>query len=198
MSDHLVHFMSGSTWEDAFATLCRIISERRLLGSGRINRGGHVCVCFSEAPLPVVPQGPVNTDAYSRYTPFGVLVDKRWLFSRGGRPVIYQSEREYAQLPETIQWRHVRYEPDAEPPVDFTWEREWRVQTDALPLTPNDAVIVLPNEGWEARLRAAFDTNQDWQVEAYVQILGRDIAEAYREEFPWRVTCMGAPDPATS
>jgi hypothetical protein len=70
------------------------------------------------------------------------------------------------------------------------------LQTDALPLTPNDAVIVLPNEGWEARLRAAFHNDQDWQVEAYMQILGRDIAEAYREEFPWRVTCLGTPDPA--
>lgn len=38
------------------------------------------------------------------------------------------------------------------PPVDFTWEREWRLQTDVLPLMQNDVVIVLPNEGWEERL----------------------------------------------
>lgn len=196
MSDHLAHFMSGPECEVAFANLCRIIGERRLRGSGRNNRDGHVYVCFSEAPLPVVPHGPVNAGAYSRYTPFGVLVDKRWLFARGGRPVIYQSEQEYAQLPGTLQWRHMRYEPDAEPPVDFTWEREWRLQTNALSLTPNDAVIVLPNKEWEARLRGAFHDDQDWQVEAYAQILGMDIAEAYREELPWRVTCLGMPDAA--
>lgn len=137
MSDHLVHFMSGPTWGAAFDTLCLIIDERRLVGSGRINRGGYRCVCFSEAPLPIVPGGLVNSDAYSRYTPFGILIDKRFLFARGGRPVIYQSEREYDQLPEALRWRHMRYEPDGEPRVDFTWEREWRLHADELRLEPS-------------------------------------------------------------
>jgi hypothetical protein len=196
MSDHLVHFMSGPTWEGAFGTLCRIIEERRLLGSGRINRDRYRCVCFSEAPLPLVPGGLVNSDAYSRYTPFGVMVDKRWLFARGGRPVIYQPEQEYGQLPEALRWRHMRYEPDADEPVDFTWEREWRLHADELPLDPSCAVLVLPNEAWETRLRSAFNEQQDWQVAEYALVLHQDIAEAYREEFPWRVTRLGARDPA--
>lgn len=195
MADHVVHFMSGRTWEDAFGTLNKIIRERRLLGSGRVNRDHHVCVCFSEAPLLVSRQGPVNPDAYSRYRPFGVLFDKRWIFARGGRPVIYQSEADYAQMPVNLQWRHMRYEPDAEPPIDFTWEREWRLQVDELRLNSTECVIVLPNNGWEQRMRDVFDDEQNWQVEAYAHVLGRDIAEQYREEFPWRVTCLNTPDP---
>jgi hypothetical protein len=78
--------------------------------------------------------------------------------------VIYQPEQEYGRLPEALRWRHMRYEPDAAEPVDFTWEREWRLHADEVPLDPSYAVLVLPNEAWETRLRNAFDEQQDWQV----------------------------------
>lgn len=196
MADHVVHFTSGDTLDAAFDTLCRIVEEGRLRGNAGFNRGGHVCVCFTEAPLLMIPDGPVNPDAYSRYKPFGVMFDKRWMFSHGGRPVIYQSDREYEELPDALKWRHMRYEPDADPAIDFTWEREWRLCVDELPLRPNECVIVLPDRAWETRLRDVFRTQQDWQVEQYAQVLDRTIAEQYREDFPWRVASLRTPDPA--
>ena len=38
MADHLVHLMRGPRWVDAFVALQRILHERQLRGSGRINR----------------------------------------------------------------------------------------------------------------------------------------------------------------
>ena len=195
MADHLVHFMSGPRWGDAFRTLQTVIDERRLIGSGRVNRGGYLCVCFSEAPLQVVRGGPVNDDGYSRYTPFGILFDKRWIFAQGGRPVIYQPEAEYNLLPEELRWRHMRYEIDGPEHVDFTWEREWRLHVDELQFDPSNAVVIVPNADWEQRLRVALDDQQDWQVAEYAQILDETIAEAYREDFPWRVACLDTPTP---
>jgi hypothetical protein len=54
--------------------------------------------------------------------------------------VIYQTDPERASLPQGLQWRHVRYEP---PNIDFTWEREWRICTDILPLEPQATLVVV-------------------------------------------------------
>jgi hypothetical protein len=78
-----------------------------------------------------------------RYAPLGVMVDKRWLYERGGRPVIYQSHAEFDELPESKQHLHVRYEPDQG--IDYSWEREWRIKTDSLELDPEQTTIVVPS-----------------------------------------------------
>lgn len=78
------------------------------------------------------------------------MVNKAWLFDIGGRPVIYQSDSEFELLHDDQKYRHVRYEPANN--VDFTWEREWRILTDELPLDPDVATIVVPNRDWERRI----------------------------------------------
>lgn len=60
--------------------------------------------------------------------------------------MIYQGEDEFDALPESHRWRHVRYEPDRDPPIVFTWEREWRIRTEALVLPLGVARLVLPHE----------------------------------------------------
>jgi hypothetical protein len=79
------------------------------------------------------------------------MVSKLWLFQQGGRPVIYQPDGEYDLLPEVLRYRHVRYEPDQ---VDFTWEREWRIQTKTLPLDLQQTTFVVPSRAWEDRFRS--------------------------------------------
>lgn len=37
MADHLVRFMAGAPWVDAFGTMQRTLHQRLLRGSGRIN-----------------------------------------------------------------------------------------------------------------------------------------------------------------
>jgi hypothetical protein len=135
-----------------------IVWEQRLRGGTGHIKGGYQCVCFTEAPQ--------NTfhDIIGRYRPFGIRVSKKWLYNEGGRPVIYQAEDEYDALPESHRWRHVRYEPGAIPPVDFTWEREWRIHTESLPFPPGEARLVLPQADWAARLEAEHLEEEDYRI----------------------------------
>jgi hypothetical protein len=188
ISDKLVHFTSGESEEEAFQRLRNIMEERRILGTSEKIRGGYKCVCFTEAPLTILPGGLVNPDAYSRYRPFGIMVEKRWLFEKGGRPVIYQTDEDFNILPEEIRWRHVRYEPNRDPPIDFTWEREWRIKCEFLTIAPSYAGIVVLDEHWAQRMIDEHETEQDFVVLQYSLILDEDLAQQYREEFPWRIS----------
>ncbi len=116
-----------------FANLRSIIRERRLIAGNYMIRGGYRCVSFTEAPIEAFIDGFVRQFPFTRYSRFGVMFDKSWVFELGGRPVIYQPEIEFNILPEELRWRHVRYEPGAEQAKDFTWEREWRMNCDELP-----------------------------------------------------------------
>jgi len=176
VADKVVHFTSGATHEEAYGRLRSIVSDCQLNASGDKIRGNHLCICFSEAPLNSLQHGLVNPSAYSRYSPFGVIFEKRWLFEKGGRPVIYQSDAEYAHLPEDLRWRHMRYEPGT---IDFTWEREWRIQCDSLPFAPHETGIVVPTREWAHRLEADHDSEQNYEVLQYSQIMDELLAEQY-------------------
>ena len=84
-----------------------------------------------------------------RYAPFGVMLRKKWLYERGGRPVIYQTESEFSLLHAEHQFRHVRYQPGTI--SDHTWEREWRVKIDALSLEKSEVTFIVPTRRWEER-----------------------------------------------
>lgn len=185
ISDKVVHFTRGDTWEDAFGALCEIVEAGQLIGSNGNIKGGYPCVCFSEAPLNSLPDGLVNPAAYSKYSPFGIIFEKSFLFQHGGRPVIYQPDSEYEDLPENIRWRHVRYEPDLEPVIDFTWEREWRIQTESLTVSPDICDLVFPNREWGEKMRCAHQEQQEFLVQEYSLIFDENIAEQYREQYPW-------------
>src|SRR5262245_35390730 len=126
LTENLIHFIRGETDEEVYGKLRQILDERRLLGRTGHIKGGFQCVCFSESPLALVRDGFVNKHGTTRYPTCGIMVPKTWLFERGGRPVIYQPDEEFDDLPESHRWRHVRFEPLNG--VDFTWEREWRIQ----------------------------------------------------------------------
>jgi hypothetical protein len=159
LTNDVVHWIRGESNEHAFETLRHIVGEQRLLGGDGHIRGGYRCVCFTEAPQTLFHQ------VLGRYRPFGLRLCKKWLFSQGGRPVIYQADEEFEQLPDSHRWRHVRYEPARQPPIDFSWEREWRVRTDALPLLPQQASIIVPDEKWMARLEEDHNEREGHRIE---------------------------------
>lgn len=144
-------------------------------------------MCFSEAPLAALEHGLLSSSAYSRYAPFGVMFDKKWIFEHGGRPVIYQPDAEYSTLPESHRWRHVRYEPTTEEPIDFTWEREWRIQTDELCFDSSVCSIIVPDQDWVDRIIAEHEKVQDFKTLQYNQIMDEDLAMQYRESFDWLI-----------
>jgi hypothetical protein len=150
LSNRLIHLTRGTTSKEASEKFLSIVRESRLLGSNGYIRGGANCVCFSEAPLSVLTHTlSAPTENGMRYAPFGVIVSKSWLFQQGGRPVIYQSHDEYDALPDALKFRHVRYEPHRG--IDHTWEREWRINVDELPLVSSEVTFVVPTREWERR-----------------------------------------------
>lgn len=187
ISHHLIHFTRGVTDASAFKRLLKIIKDKKLIGSNNKIKGKYRCVCFSEAPLKSLSGGLVNEDYYSGYSPFGIMVSKKWLFEQGGRPVIYQPSSEYKELPESHRWRHMTFElRDGRSFSNFTWEREWRIQCNELSFDSASAAIIIRDASWLTRLVGEHDEDQDYTVMQYSVIL-EEIAELYREPFKWKV-----------
>ena len=150
LSNCVVHLTRGATRELAAESFVSILKSRQLRGSDLDIRGGYECVCFSEAPLSALVHSlALPAEHGMRYAPFGAMVRKKWLFDMGGRPVIYQTEAEFELLHERQRFRHVRYDPARS--CDYTWEREWRVQTGLLELDLREVTFVVPTRSREER-----------------------------------------------
>lgn len=191
ISKHLVHFTKGDgpyDYRGAFSHLQSIMTDQVLRGNSNLIKGQYSCVCFSEAPLTSLADGLKNQSGYSRYTPFGVMFDKAWVFAHEGRPVIYEPKEEFELLPESHRWRHVRYEPTAAPPIDFTWEREWRIHAPELRFEPQEAVIVVLSHDWADQL---VREHQGSLIRQYSTIMDENAAEYYGlSAFPWRIAIL--------
>lgn len=168
LSKHLIHWIKGMTDDESFGVLCKIVSEGRLLGGSGFIKGEFNCVCFTEAP-----QNNFH-DVVGRYRPFGIQVSKTWLFSQGGRPVIYQPSDDYDLLPDSHKWRHVTYDLEHKPnPVDFSWEREWRIKLDELFL-PSDARILVPHQDWADILIMDHDESEQSRIQMDALVYGEE------------------------
>jgi hypothetical protein len=136
-----------------------ILSEGVLKGSSRDIRGGYNVVAFTEAPVSLLAGVLANANALKmRYAPLGIMVDKIWLYKQGARPVIYQSEKDFNELPDNKKHLHVRFEPDRG--VDYSWEREWRIRTDALQLDPDITTVIVPTRLWESQYHDRHTSHQ--------------------------------------
>lgn len=184
LSNKIVHLVKGNSDDDASRIFLKIIDDERLFGGTGFIKGGHKCICFSEAPLSKFGQIlALATEMKLRYRPFGVMVDKKWLFARGGRPVIYQPDDEYSLLCPDQQYRHVRYEPLTD--IDFTWEREWRIKVDELVLEPENTTLIVPNRTWE---RYLIEKHID-DIRMAVVGIGED-ALGYVEPYKWHFVSL--------
>jgi hypothetical protein len=133
-------------------------------------KGPYPVVCLTEQPISAV----LKTNN-SRYSNYGIAYHKVPLYDAGGRPVLYGTERELGKkiqncpegveiyeggLPPELQYLWVRYHPlmvgdRNDYPVDFTWEREWRIKppVNGLPillatdrLRPPTGVIIVQRD----------------------------------------------------
>lgn len=167
LSDRLVHLSKGVDADpanhraEAGGNVLDMLAQGAIKGGTGMIKGGHKCVCFSEAPVAALahllaagPQGGY------KYQPYGIMVTKAWLYAQGGRPVIYGPDSDYAKLPPDMQYRHVRFELCRSPEVDHTWEREWRIKTNALSIPPKEVTVVVPNR--EAKDAFLSDGHKGW------------------------------------
>jgi hypothetical protein len=116
-------------------------------------QGPYAAVCFTDQPLSSFVQS-CNALA-SRYSPYGIALEKGNLFEYGGRPAIYGDTNLLTRLNNEDKYFWVRYNPVPNPqygnyPLDWTHEREWRAKIEKYNfldwgLTPDDGVpLILP------------------------------------------------------
>ena len=136
-----------TTSSSGLAVLQKILYEGILTGTSKWTYNNN-CVCFSESPITEfnslfsLNQIAASTKDRPRYEPYGIAVNKKWLFSQGGRPVIYDHPSMLNKYPDLLKYRFAPYNPLNG--IDYTWEREWRVKTDSLTLDPNNTLVVVP------------------------------------------------------
>ena len=83
IGNKVIHFTRAPTYEDALDLLLSIVTQGRLVGGTGTIRGGYRCVCFTEAPLPVMATAFMNADSFARYSPFGLMFEKSWIYAKG-------------------------------------------------------------------------------------------------------------------
>jgi hypothetical protein len=141
----LTHFTRRSAGGDAMDNLVAILRAAVIRGSTRMVRTKRPVVCLFDAPWPELNR-LLARDNRRRYEPFGIAVDKRYAFMMGARPVIYMPWPEaHRMLDEDEWWRVVAIDLEQIPPLDWTFEREWRIP-DQLKLPEQGAVALV--ESW--------------------------------------------------
>jgi hypothetical protein len=165
LDDHRSLGIIGS----AYSILRKILHEGKLRGSSKWSYG-HSCICFTEAPIQEfnsifsLAEIASSNDERPRYEPYGIAVSKTWLFEQGGRPVIYDHPDSFDNFSANQQYRFVPYEP--EKGIDFTWEREWRINAEALTLDPKHTFVIVPTSEEAFELVYGFANEEaDWDVE---------------------------------
>ncbi|MBN1254682.1 MAG: hypothetical protein JXA50_05350 [Deltaproteobacteria bacterium] len=183
LSSKLIHFTKGDQ-KEAVANIRSILNQSKLVGGSGFIKGGYRCVCFTESPIGKFPhlfsdENPVKFP----YAPLGIMVDKTWLWERGGRPVIYQSDEEYNLLHEQQRWRHKIYDPLVG--IDFTWEREWRIKVDELDLDPSKTTVIVPKRLYIEQIK----TTHSKRIQGVVLSLGEEAA-GFVEPLPWHFIAL--------
>ncbi len=145
------------------------------MGGNGFIKSRYNCICFSETPISKIGILLAGDHKLFRYQPYGIMFSKEFIYSRGGRPVIYQSDIEFHSLKEEKKHLHVRYEPHNN--IDYTWEREWRIKTDYIDFLPEDVTLIIPN-------RQIADSIRDFGYDEQKEVIKKDGIDAF-EPFPW-------------
>jgi hypothetical protein len=138
----LTHFTRAAGTKSAIDNLDAMLRGGVIRGATRFIRGRRPVVCFFDAGLDELGRLLVRANR-RRYEPFGVALDKRYAFTLGVRPVLYMPWREARQiLTEEEWWRVAAIDLERNPPIDWSFEREWRVAGDfALPARAAVALV---------------------------------------------------------
>lgn len=188
ISPYVVHLVKEYDYDRAFRVLVAIVQESRLKGGDGYIRNNVKCVCVSEAPLAVWADFLANWNYDSRkfrYQPFGIQMRRTWFYAQGGRPVIYGEEGDFYILPQELKHRFMLFEPsdNLAEDKDFTWEREWRLKTLNLPISPDVAQVIVPNSEWFDRLELAVN-GDPWPSDEEARLMGVPGGRGPKP-FPW-------------
>jgi hypothetical protein len=68
--------------------------------------------------------------------------------------------------------------------VDFTWEREWRIHCDWLPLDPSVATLIVPHQTIAEQMISDHEREREYDIQMYSVLMG-ELAELYGRDFNW-------------
>jgi len=140
----LTHFTRAGKTSSALDNLVTILREGVIRGSTRMVREGRAVVCLFDVPIRDL-RVLLDRRNRRRYEPFGIAIEKRYAFRAGARPVIYMPWREAENLlAPGERWRVVALELERDAPIDWSYEREWRLAGD-LALPVGRAVALVEN-----------------------------------------------------
>ncbi|MES2788564.1 MAG: hypothetical protein V4719_03010, partial [Planctomycetota bacterium] len=138
----------------AFHTLQRIVTQRRLIGSGRTIRGGYPMVSFTAAPVRELPGLRCfrTHRAHWDFEPYAISIRRDVLERRGVLPAIYGGESVWNDLTES-QRPFFQFRGDSADVAggtrshDWSIEREWRHlgDLDLSDLQPDELTVLVPN-----------------------------------------------------
>jgi len=153
ISSYLFHFTKGSK---ALDTLYEIICTESLLD---LEATG--VICFTEAPITLLTDMFKIFEKFKDplFSPYGIAIKKEIIFALGGRPVIYSLEEEKIKFDESVHWRFEKYIPNVR---DYSWLREWRVQTNKIKLTHENCFIITKSK---SELSVAYDETDIGDIE---------------------------------
>ena len=140
--------VSGDVDRTAFATLCRIVRQKRLLAGSAAIRGQFSVVCFSAVPADELIGRRTFRNHRGRwdYEPYGLCIDRDWLQAMGCRQVTYGSEEDWKALDETQ--RPFFQKAIGADGLDWSQEQEWRVSgnVDLLEIPADKIAVFVPTE----------------------------------------------------
>lgn len=138
----LMHFTRASRGGNALDNLITILERGAVRAATRMVRGKHPVVCLFDAPMGELRR-LLQRRNRRRYEPFGIAVNKRYAFRMGARPVIYLPWAEAQRVVAARElWRVVTIDVERTPPIDWSFEREWRLAGD-LPIEPRQVVALV-------------------------------------------------------
>lgn len=145
-------FSAGAISHSAFATLVRIVKQKRLVASSAGIRGGFRVVSFSETSLSELRERRIFRGHRGRWDaePYGLCVRLDWLRQCGAKPVNYGDDELWTTLTDAeqpfFQLRYTRALRGAAV-VDWSEEREWRTQGDVdfSQATLDAAILFVPS-----------------------------------------------------
>lgn len=154
----LVHLTRKQGKVNGLDILFKILVEKKLIASDTTSGfivGSNRAVCLQEAPIYSLAQNiyteqeyrKQNSNTKLRYSGFGLQFNKRFIYEKRGRPVIYDKTQDAkSYLPPSEWWRIVNFDlSDENAIIDWSHEREWRVPND-LTFSLSDVSIILPNK----------------------------------------------------
>jgi hypothetical protein len=121
------------------------------------------------------PQNP-------RYEPFGIVVEKKYAYGKGCRPVLYLSDEELnlIKLPKDELWRVVKLDVNDDGWISWLHEREWRCKGDYL-LPVKLLAVLVKNTNYASRLQTILADKPD------------DFVSIPKSIIPLTVICQGLP-----